>query len=93
MKRFCFSYLLTLIVVSLSAQNFIGRVVDEQNNGVSYASVYIAELMRGFTADDEGRFQVQLPIGSYQCEISSLGFMPRRIELNMTQAEIGRAHV
>ena len=93
MKRFCFSYLLTFIVVSLSAQNFIGRVVDEQNNGVSYASVYIAELMRGFTADDEGRFQVQLPIGSYQCEISSLGFMPRRIELNMTQAGINQTIV
>ena len=72
MKRFWLLCYFTLFTLTLLAQTFQGRVVDERGEGVSYAAIYIEALMRGFTVDDVGYFQVQLPVGPFKCEVSYL---------------------
>ena len=93
MKRFWLLCYFTLFTLTLLAQTFRGRVIDERGEGISYASIYIMELMRGFTVDEDGNFQVQLPIGNYHGEVSSLGFTPRRIDVNMTSNGINQTIV
>ena len=93
MKRFWLLCSFTLFTLTLLAQTFQGRVVDERGEGVSYAAIYIEELMRGFTVDEDGYFQVQLPVGSFQCEVSSLGFTSRQINVNMTIAGVNETIV
>ena len=93
MKRFWLLCYFTLFTLTLLAQTFRGRVIDERGEGISYATIYIMELMRGFTVDEDGNFQVQLPIGNYHGEVSSLGFTPRRIDVNMTSNGINQTIV
>ena len=90
MKRIWLFCSFTLFTLTLLAQSFQGKVIDEKGEGIPYAAIYIIELMRGFTVDEDGQFQVQLPLGSYHCEVSSLGFTPRRIEVNMTPVGINQ---
>ena len=93
MKRFCLLCYFTLFTLTLLAQTFRGRVVDERGEGVSYAAIYIVELMRGFTVDEDGNFQVPLPVGNYQCEVSSLRFITRRIDVNITSVGVNQTIV
>jgi len=60
--------------ISLSAQNFRGKVTNEAGEALPYAAIYIRELSSGFVTDDTGFFHTTLPAGSYTCEVSSLGY-------------------
>lgn len=65
------------------AQNFKGSVVDGAGNPVPYAAIYLKEQKSGFTTDEYGRFQTQLPAGQYTCNVSSLGFTSQSFSFRM----------
>ena len=72
-----------ILAFNLSAQTFKGRVVDVSGEPVPYAALYLKELMRGFTTDENGVFHATVEPGTYNCEITSLGYQP-----NMARIEI-----
>lgn len=85
MNRALLATLLMLLLSSaLFASSLKGRVVNAQNEGVPYATIYIHELSTGFATDSDGFFLYKMAPGSYTVEVSSLGY--KRVKLKI---EIG----
>jgi len=52
-----------------------GTIVDENNNSLIGANIYIPNLERGAVSDNQGYFKInKIPIGKYKIEISFLGY-------------------
>lgn len=81
-KAICLLYLSLLLILSF-AQTFKGSVTDDAGNPVPYAALYLRETKSGFTTDEHGYFQTQLPRGRYTCEVSSLGFTSQTFSFEM----------
>ncbi len=68
--------LLFLVVISLglSAQVVTGRIVNEQDEPVPFATLFIQELKEGTITNADGHFRIMAPFGSYRFTIRSLGY-------------------
>jgi outer membrane receptor protein involved in Fe transport len=91
MKHLYFLFLLTLLSISVFAQNnpasFLikGILIDEQKNAVPYANVAIystrdSSLVSGAVSDDAGKFQVSAKPGSYYAKVTYLSFEEKTIQ-------------
>lgn len=80
---------LVIIIVSLilAASNAMaahmypatGRIVDEQGEAVSYATVVLLkdnQQVTGMTTSDDGRFTLKVPMGDYTLSVQFLGYEP-----------------
>jgi hypothetical protein len=81
-------YVLTLFlscIISLNCQAQIlkGKVTDYAGNTVSGAVIFIREISQGIATDSRGEFQIGIEDGNYTCEISSLGYEKRTIQLTV----------
>lgn len=74
--------------VSVSGQTLKGRIVDMDGNPVPYATLYIRETAQGIMVDDRGEFQTLLKKGTYSCDISSLGYERKRVEVVMDKVVV-----
>ena len=72
MKNFILIF--TLLATNASAQVLKGNILKANGEPVPYASVYIHETTTGIVADEQGRFQSRLNVGTYICEFRSLGY-------------------
>ncbi|MDR2473083.1 MAG: DUF5686 and carboxypeptidase regulatory-like domain-containing protein, partial [Tannerella sp.] len=77
-----FLFLMTDFIAN--AQTFEGQIVDTKGGPVPNATLYIRETAHGIMADDNGRFQVKLPEGNYSCEVSSLGYERKMLNINIS---------
>ncbi|MBB4077888.1 hypothetical protein GGR28_000489 [Lewinella aquimaris] len=76
--------LLSLILLGLTAvgQSVSGRIVNEFDEPVPFANVYVRQLETGAVSDDEGRYTVTFRVdGEYELVFSSLGYESRSIRL------------
>lgn len=87
MKRFIGLLLFISFTVAVSAQTFKGSVTDKAGNPVAHAALYLKEIKSGFTTDEYGRFQAKLSVGSYTCEVSSLGFISQQFTFQMPERD------
>ncbi len=83
---FYLTFIFLFLSISVSSQNFSGRVLDSSSEPVPYASIYLKELMRGFTADESGTFHTTLAPGNYTYEVSSMGYRPQSLQVTITNA-------
>lgn len=63
-----FKYLflgLLLFPIEIFAQSLKGTVCDNNKIGIAYVSIYIKELTLGTLTNEEGKFDVPLPMGKY----------------------------
>lgn len=72
-------YILILLILSfayipVSAQNFKGKITDKSGEPLYGSSIYIKEVNQGLVCNDDGFYQTNLPIGSYNVEYKCLGF-------------------
>ena len=74
---FYLTFIFLFLSISVSSQNFSGRVLDSSSEPVPYASFYLKELMRGFSADESGTFHTTLSPGDYTFAVSSMGLRPQ----------------
>jgi hypothetical protein len=69
---FCFSIFCSFLVYG---QNDLkGIVVDEKNNPVPNASVFLSNTSVGTKAGDDGNFVLTIPAGKYDLVVSSVGY-------------------
>ncbi|MDR4988458.1 MAG: DUF5686 and carboxypeptidase regulatory-like domain-containing protein [Bacteroidales bacterium] len=68
------SVLFLLFAAPVSSQVVKGVVVDEEGAPVPFATVYVLELHRGTTANEEGFYQLSLPLGSHDLRFQYLGY-------------------
>ncbi|WP_340112296.1 DUF5686 and carboxypeptidase regulatory-like domain-containing protein [Maribellus mangrovi] len=84
MRRTDHKYRLTVILIFLillsfqsGAQILSGKITDEQNHPIPYATIFISETREGTTSNVDGNFQFQLAHGSYHLTIRSMGFLQK----------------
>ncbi|KAF0200947.1 MAG: hypothetical protein FD170_3109 [Bacteroidetes bacterium] len=73
-------------IFSASAQSFSGNIVDQKGNPVPYSTVFIKELMYGTAANQEGFFELKIPMGEYSCVFQSMGYETETRKVSVTQS-------
>jgi TonB-linked SusC/RagA family outer membrane protein len=77
--------------VSPPSQILKGVVKDANNNPIDGASVFIKEINAGTSTNKEGKFQLQVPAGTHELEISFVGF--KTVKLSVTIGDTPPADV
>lgn len=88
-----FKILATIILVSFSflktsAQVVAGRIVNEQNEPVPYATVFVAETREGTISNTDGHYRIQLEKGNYHFTVRSMGYIQELLEVNVNNDSI-----
>lgn len=83
MLRLSFLLLALLCTPMLFSQRFEGKVITSDGAPIPYVSFYLKELQSGFITDDKGCYQTTLPVGSYTCHISCLGYVQKSMEVTV----------
>ncbi|GHT23755.1 hypothetical protein FACS189430_07530 [Bacteroidia bacterium] len=65
-----------------------GRITDEKNEPIVSASLYIKELRQGTTANEDGYYELKLPVGNYTCIFQSMGYEPATHNVTVGQGVI-----
>ncbi|SOD18298.1 SusC/RagA family TonB-linked outer membrane protein [Pedobacter xixiisoli] len=60
-------------------QTLKGKVVDENGGPMPGATVQILELKRTVVANNDGDFEVKVPLGTYAIEASFMSYHPRKV--------------
>lgn len=68
---FFFSILFNQILLS---QNFEGQIIDKNGEALYGSTVFIKEANQGLACNENGYFQIHLPVGSYTVEYRCLGY-------------------
>ncbi len=77
--------LVSSIGISQNYSKISGSVLDQEDNPIPFASVYIQSLNKGSAADEDGLFTIEyIPYGEYRLDASAVGYriVSRKIELN-----------
>jgi hypothetical protein len=64
------------------AQVVTGKIIDEQNEPVPYATIFVAETKEGTISNSEGNYRIQLQRGIYHFTVRSLGYSQVIKEVN-----------
>lgn len=80
-------------VAEAGAQSVQGKITDKNGVALPGATLYLREIAAGAVADENGAFQMELPVGEYTCEISALGYEKQIRQLNLVGTEILRVEV
>lgn len=65
---------LSLFPLFSVSQTLRGKITDENNEPIPYASVFIREMKQGTTSNTDGVFSINLPKGGYSIIFRCLGF-------------------
>ncbi len=65
-----------------------GKITDEQNKPVPFASVYIKNTTRGTSANSEGEYILQLKPGVYEVQYKAVGYKQESRKLNISASQV-----
>lgn len=76
MKFTLLSVLFFISGISAFAQQIIisGKITDEQNKPIPFASIYVKNTSKGTSANSEGIYQLQLSAGNYELQYKAVGY-------------------
>jgi len=87
--KFTFTCLLFFAVTRVFSQQVTvsGKITDEHNKPIPFASVYIKNTTRGTSANSEGEYNLQLMPGAYDLQYKAVGFRQesRKADLHTSQ--------
>src|SRR5690606_16033672 len=67
--------------------NLKGRITDEKQNPIPFATINVQDSSTGTVANDDGEFSLLLPYGKYSIRVASMGFTPRNLAVEINAAE------
>src|SRR3954467_6547229 len=73
-KLFLLINILVLFSVKTLAGKISGNVLDEKNNPLPYASLFIKEISKGTTSNQEGKYTIDLKPGKYTLIVQYVGY-------------------
>ena len=81
------TFLFLFVSILTNAQTFTlnGKVVDENNESLPGATIFIKEINKGTSTDFDGKFRVKFPKGNYTIQISFIGYKTVSKEISVTQ--------
>jgi outer membrane receptor protein involved in Fe transport len=99
MKNLLSTFSLLLISLLINAQlstdfKIKGQVTDNSNSGIPFANILMytqsdSVFIKGFTADEKGRFEIRTPVGRYYLKISFLSFRSETVpDVNITNKDL-----
>jgi hypothetical protein len=68
--------------------NLSGRVTDDQNKPVPFASVYIKNTTKGTSANSEGEYILQLKPGNYEVQYKAVGYKQESRKIDLTSNQV-----
>ncbi len=85
-RNFHFQLIILFILLALfqsRAQVVSGKIINEKNEPVPYATIFVSETREGTISNSEGNYQIQLSGGIYHFTIRSLGYQQVIKEVNV----------
>ncbi len=90
MKRALFltliNLLLSFIPVILFGQEIRGRITNEKNEPIAFATIYVPALHKGTTANMEGEYHLLLSSGDHDLVFQYLGYVTQNVKVNLNSA-------
>jgi len=88
-----FKILAIFIIVSFSvhktsAQVVAGKIINEQNEPIPYATVFVTETREGTISNTDGHYRIQLETGTYHFTVRSMGYIQQLLEVNVNSDSI-----
>ena len=87
--KYCLIALALLLSLNGFAQTVTvsGAITDQTGATVPFASVYIRNTTKGTSANSEGKYQLQLPAGSYEVVFKAIGYKQesRKVDIKADQ--------
>src|SRR5665213_1602657 len=65
-----------------------GKITDENNKPIPFASVYIKNTTKGTSANSEGEYILQLKPGSYEVQYKSVGYKQESRKIDLTTSQV-----
>src|SRR5476651_1869778 len=86
-------YLICILILSINLCAFAqqitvnGKITDENNKPIPFASVYIKNTTKGTSANSEGEYVLQLTPGTYNVQYKAVGYKQesRDVELKTSK--------
>jgi hypothetical protein len=89
--KFNLIFILFLIISANSFSQQItvsGKITDERNEPVPFASVFIKNTTKGTSANSEGAYTLQLEAGKYTIQYKAVGYTQESRELELTSSKV-----
>ena len=64
---------------------FSGKVVDQKDEALMGATIYVKEIRKGATTQADGTFAIQLANGDYTISVSYLGYQTKSFVINLNR--------
>jgi len=89
MKNLLFIFI-SLIALQASGQQYMlsGHISDQQNQPISFASIYISNTTYGTTTNENGNYQFKLSPGNYKVVYRFVGYKERIANVTVTDHDI-----
>ncbi len=86
MKKLLMICLWALVSSAQAQFSISGKVINEQNEPLPGANVFISSLELGAVASTDGTYQLNnVPSGAYTLEVSFVGYQTQRLPINLTE--------
>jgi len=87
-KILAFFLFATFSFFRTNAQVVAGKIINEQNEAIPYATIFVTEAKEGTISNSEGDFKILLPHGIYHFTIRSMGYIQVIKEVNLDEDSI-----
>src|SRR5690554_2505288 len=77
MRSFCLTVFFTIcctVVIFAQSATIHGTIKSNSDEEIPFATLYIKELERGVSSDENGAFEMNLPPGQWSGDISAVGY-------------------
>ncbi|SEP38027.1 DUF5686 and carboxypeptidase regulatory-like domain-containing protein [Mucilaginibacter sp. OK283] len=65
-----------------------GKITDEHNHPIPFASVYVKNTTKGVSANSEGVYSLQLAPGNYELQFKAVGYTQQIKQINLNQNQV-----
>jgi len=89
MKLFLVAILISLGFPAFAQQITVsGKITDEHNAPVPFASIYIKNTTKGTSANSEGLYSLQLTPGTYEIAYRAVGYKQESRKIVVTASQV-----
>jgi hypothetical protein len=83
----CILFLLINITVFSQQVTVSGKITDENNKPIPFASIYIKNTTKGTSANSEGKYSLQLERGTYNLQFKAIGYKQESFALALSVSQ------
>ena len=87
--KFTFLFILSILTscAAFCQITISGKITDDQNKPVPFASVFIKNTTRGTSANSEGEYTLQLKAGTYDIQYKAVGYKQESKHMAVTESQ------